>query len=277
MKTPPPINDAILTALAQLVDDAQTGRRDPSHDQIAFCIEKAGLKSCDPAAQGQTLGKAKRVRAVLSHALNDNFKAAQNLTDILISQIRGLGGFRSPSPNYVGEHAVQNLQAAFDAEGFVLSADGELTPKVFDSLPGTELTEALQAYVRRARRGADDAALLTGTGKDLLEATAAHVLVEVWNKNDPPHAFHALLGQAFVAVNLKTSQDKPQSGESPQHALQRALFDAACAVNRLRNKQGTGHGHPWLPTVTTGEAQAASQTMGIVAGMLLDALKRRKK
>ena len=277
MKTLPPINDAILTAIAQLVDDAQTERRDPSHDQIAFCIEKAGLKSSDPVAQGQPVGKAKRVRAVLSHALNDNFKAAQNLTNILISQIRGLGGFRSASPNYVGEHAIQNLQAAFDAEGFVLSADGELTPKVLDSLAGAVLTEALQAYVRRAQRGADDAALLTGTGKDLLEATAAHVLVEVWSKNDPPHVFPALLGQAFVAAGLKTPQDKPQSGEPPQHALHRALFDAACAVNRLRNKQGTGHGHPWLPTVTADEARVASQTMGIVAGVLLDALNRRKK
>jgi len=30
--------------------------------------------------------------------------------------------------------------------------------------------------VRRAKRGAADAALVTGTGKDLLEAVAAHVL-----------------------------------------------------------------------------------------------------
>jgi hypothetical protein len=55
------------------------------------------------------------------------------------------------------------------------------------------------------------------------------------------------------------------------------MFDAACAVNRLRNKQGTGHGHPWLPTVTPEEAQSAAQTMGIVSGMLLNALRERKK
>lgn len=275
MKPLPPINDTILFALSELVDDAQTGRRDPSHDQIGFCIERAGLKFIDPVAQGQPLGKAKRMRAVLSSALNENFTAAQQLTDIFINQIRGLGGFRAASPNFVGEHAIQNLQAAFDAEGFVLTADGELTPKVLDSLAGAVLTEALQTYVRRAQRGADDAALLTGTGKDLLEATAAHVLVEVWSKNDPPHVFPALLGQAFIAVGLKTSADTPQPGEPPQHCLHRAMFDAACSINRLRNKQGTGHGHPWLPTVTTAEARIASQTMGIVAGMLLDALRQR--
>jgi hypothetical protein len=40
MKPLPPINDTILVALAQLVDDAQTGRRDPSHEQIGLCVEK---------------------------------------------------------------------------------------------------------------------------------------------------------------------------------------------------------------------------------------------
>jgi hypothetical protein len=277
VKPLPPINDAILVALAQLVDDAQSGRRDPSHEQIGFCIEKAGLKRMDPLAQGQTVGKTKRLRAVFSQALNDDFAAAQQLTDILIGHIRGLGGFRPTSPNYVGVDAVENLQAAFQGEGFVLTKDGELSPEVLESLSGADLTAALRAYVRRAQRGADDAALLTGTGKDLLEATAAHVLVEVWNNNNPPHVFPALLGQAFVALGLKTPQDKAQADQPVQHGVQRALFDAACAVNRLRNKEGTGHGRPWLPTVTQEEAQDAAQIMGIVSGMLLNALRKRNE
>jgi len=277
MKSLPPLNDAILIGLAQLVDDAQTTRREPSHDQISFCIEKAGLKRADPASQGQTFGKAKRLRAVLSYALSDDFTAGQKLTEVLIAYIRGLGGFRSASPNYVGSDAIQNLQAGFASEGFVLTEDGELIPKVLDSLSGTELTQALSSYVRRAQRGAADAALLTGTSKDLVEATAAHILVEVWNQTNPPHNFPTLLGQAFAALSLKTSQDKVVPGEPTQHGLQRALFDAACAVNRLRNKEGTGHGHPWSPNVTSEEAQAATQIMGTVAGMLLSALRRRKK
>ena len=118
MKPLPPINDTILVAVAQLVDDAQTGRRDPSHEQIGFCIEKAGLKRMDPLSQGQTVGKTKRLRAIFSQALNDDFRAAQQLTDILVSHIRGLGGFRPTSPNHVGEDAIHNLQAAFEAEGF---------------------------------------------------------------------------------------------------------------------------------------------------------------
>lgn len=271
----PPVNDAILTAVAQLVDDSQTSRRDPSHEQLSFCIERAGLTALDPNAQGQPLGKAKRVRAVLSRGLEQDFTGAQRLTQILLEQVRGFGGFRTSSSNYVGAEAISNLQDAFKEEGFVLTAEGGLFPQVLDSLSGAALTEALQTYVRRAQRGAEDAALLTGTGKDLVEATAAHVLVEVWSNTNPPHVFPALLGQAFVALGLKTSQDKTVSGEPAQHSLHRSLFDAACAVNRLRNKQGTGHGRPWLPSVTDAEARVATQVMGSVARLLLDALEDR--
>ena len=69
---------------------------------------------------------------------------------------------------------------------------------------------------------------------------AAHVLLECWNTSNPP-----------------------------QHRLQRALYEAACAVNTLRNKQGTGHGRPWLPSVTVEEARHATQVMGVVGDLLL--------
>jgi hypothetical protein len=38
MKPLPPINDRILVALAQLVDDAQKEKRDPSHEQIGYLL-----------------------------------------------------------------------------------------------------------------------------------------------------------------------------------------------------------------------------------------------
>jgi len=170
----------------------------------------------------------------------------------------------SPSAIYASE---------FDKEGFELTEDGELRPKVLDSLTGRELTEALQTYVRRAQKGSEDAALVTGTGKDLLEAVAAHALFQLNNVTDPPHNFPTLLGQAFIALGLKTSADKTEQGEAPQHRMQRGLFEAALAINTLRNKQGTGHGRPWLPQVTETEARHAIQVMGIVGDMMLTCLK----
>jgi hypothetical protein len=275
MRQMPPLNDSIAFALAKMVDDAQKERREPSHSDIQFCISSCQLTKGDPNSQGQTVGKAKRVRSVLMWALEHSYENGRGFVGQLVSLIRTHGGFRSGSPNYVGEEAIASVREAMASEGFLLTTEGELRPAALDTLTGTDLTEALEAYVRRAQKGSEDAALVVGTGKDLLEAVAAHVLVECWNNSDPPHNFPMLLGQAFVASNLKTSADKPIDGEPPQHRLQRALYDAACAVNTLRNKQGTGHGRPWLPSITSEEARHATQVMGVVGELLLHALRTR--
>jgi hypothetical protein len=271
----PPLNDSIAFALAQLVDDAQKDRRDPSHSDIEFCIRQWELTEGDPNAQGQTVGKAKRVRAVLSWAIEHSNEEGRGFVGQLIAMIRSHGGFRDGSPNYVGDDAITSLREAVASEGFVLASDGELRPATLDSLSGAELTEALETYVRRAQKGTEDAALVVGTGKDLVEATAAHVLREFWGNSNPPHSFPTLLGQAFTALSLKTSAEKPVDAEPPQHRLQRALYEAACAINTLRNKEGTGHGRPWLPSVTAEEARHAVQVMGCVAELLLRTLKQR--
>lgn len=86
--------------------------------------------------------------------------------------------------------------------------------------------------------------------------------------------FPTLLGQAFAALNLKTSQHQMAQGEPALCRLERALFDVGCAVNALRNKQGTGHGRPWLPEVNDAQAKIAIQSIGTVAELLLLALKK---
>ena len=278
MSVLPPLNDTLVYAFAQAVDDAQPAQtREPSHADLEFIFQRSGVIEGDPKAKGQTVGKNKRVRAVLSWAVGQSLGAGRVCVSQLLAFFKASGGFRSESPNYIGAPAVQALQAAFSAEGFALDSDGELSAKVLDAMTGVELTTALAAYVRRAQRGAEDAALLTGTSKDLLEATAAHVLREVYNNDNPPHNFPTLLGQAFAGLELKTTADKEQPSDTPQHRLQRHLYGAACAVNTLRNKQGSGHGRPWLPSVTDAEAHAAIQTMGLVAQLLLNALASRNK
>jgi len=270
-----PLNDAIIVAVAGLVDDAQSERREPSHSEIEFEITRAGLSRGDPKSQGQTVGKAKRVRATLSWALEHSPDEAEVLVAGLVALIRAKGGFRRSSPNFVGEDQITDASNAFAEEGYVLSVEGELQPTSIDTLSGIELTDALEAYVRRARRGSEDAALLVGTGKDLLEATAAHIIAARYGAYPHQANFATLLGQAFTALGLVTPQTPQQQGEPPQHKLQRALYEAGCSVNALRNKQGTGHGRPWIPTVSDSEARAAIQIIGIVAGFLLAAHKEK--
>lgn len=276
MQNRSPLTDPIAFALAQAVDDSQQERRDPSHSDIDFCVERCGLSNGDPKSKGQTVGKAKRVRTILIWALSNGEEQGRAFTAKLIANIQSNGGFRSGSPNYVGKENIKNLQARFAAEGFELNDDGDLRPQALDALSNIELTDALKSYARRAQRGAEDAALVLGSGKDLLEAVAAHVLKEMRGIDDPPHSFPMIIGQAFNVLGLKTSADKPAQGEPPQHRLQRALYDAACAVSTLRNKQGTGHGHPWITAISPEEARHATQVMGVVAELLLRTMEEKK-
>ena len=149
--------------------------------------------------------------------------------------------------------------------------DGVLSPRVLDGLSGNDLTAALDGYVRRAKKGVADAALLTGTSKDLLEATAAHVLMTRFGEHPTSNNFPMLLGQAFVALGMSVPNDGKD--DTPINRMDRGLFEAACAINTLRNRQGTGHGRPWLPTVTNHVARTAVETMGLVAERMLNILR----
>lgn len=271
-----PITDLIVAAVSKMVDDSQAETyREPSHSDLKFYIGRCGLSEADPRAQGQTVGKAKRVRAVLSWALDNNQTAGGKLIEALVSKVRASGGFRESSENYIGNEVILRAIDAFDSEGYALSKDGDLRSKNLDTLSGNNLTEALCAYARRAKKGAEDAALLSGTSKDLLEATAAHVISMKFGAYPQQANFPALLGQAFVALGLATPEDPPSSTEAHHRAMERGMYLAAVGVNRLRNKQGSGHGRPWVADITPAESEAAIELAGTVASYMLDKLKER--
>ncbi len=136
-----PVNDTVIYALARLVDDAQTERRDPSHSDIEFQIEKAGLECADPNEEGPPVGKAKRVRAVLSWSIENKPESAEDFAAGILSSIKACGGFRENSPNYVGSDAVKNLSDALKQLGISLAEDGSLTPLALETLYGENLTK----------------------------------------------------------------------------------------------------------------------------------------
>lgn len=276
LKTRAPLSDPIIIAVARLVDDAQSGTREPSHSDIEFQINRSQLQKGDPRASGQTVGKAKRVRGTLNWAMQNDPEAGEQLVFNLISLIKGCGGFRPESQNYVGTDCIATAADAFRTEGYELTTDGELMPLTLSNLSSAELTQALESYVRRAQRGIRDAALVTGTGKDLLEAVAAHIIQEKYGSYDAGWNFQMLLGQAFIAVDMATSEDKPKAGDPPQKNVERAMFQLALAINRLRNKEGTGHGRPWLPSISESEAKIVVELMGVIAERLLLAHKAAK-
>jgi len=274
-----PITDTIAHALAQLVDDSGNNGvyREPSHADIEFQVKTAGLSDHDPKQQGQTIGKAKRVRAVLYGAIEIHPEAGSRFAAGLLSKVRACGGFRKTSANYVGIEAIDNAKAALDTEGFNLAEDGSISPKVLTSLAGAELTDALWGYAIRAQKGAEDAALIVGTGKDLIEATSAHVLESLRGSYPAGANFQSLLGMAFIALDLAVPEIPEQAGEKAIRAMERGLFVAALGVNRVRNKQGTGHGRPWVPTLSREEAKAAIEVVGTVSAYMLAKLSKSQR
>lgn len=273
MANRPPLTDAVVVALARLIDDSQSERREPAHSDIEFQIDKAGLAHADPGkTSSKPIGKSKRVRGTLSWALSNNLPAGEVLVSGIISTVQGYGGFRTTSSNYCGIEAIENLMTVFSSQGWDLLPDGSLQPRVLDSLTGKALTAALEAYADRARRGSLDSPLLAGTAKDLLEATAAHVLVQKWGSYSTNSNFPTLLGQAFTALGLATPSEPEAPAEPVFKRMERAAYVQGCALNALRNKQGTGHGRPWASSITPSQARFSIESMGNIASLMLETL-----
>lgn len=268
-----PLDDSIAYAIARLVDDSMSERRDPSHSEIEFQIGRVNLTKYDPNKPGfASVGKMKRVRTVLVAALEQDKDNAERFAYNIVALITSNGGFRNGSPNYVGNDAINNLKPLLRAKGILLGDDGSISPLVLDGLSIEEMSEALRTYISRAKKGDEDSALIVGTGKDLLEATAAHVLVIKTGTYPTTVNFPTLLGQAFIFLDMATSQTPKLPNEHPRKEIERNLFDIACSINRLRNKQGTGHGRPLLPDLKNAEAKEAVQMIGIIAEKMLLAL-----
>ncbi|BAQ09549.1 hypothetical protein OXB_1077 [Bacillus sp. OxB-1] len=269
-----PLNEEIAVAVSQVIDDALVVTRKPSHADLDNIILRNKLEKGDPKLSGynKNVGKAKRVNAVLNWALEYDQEAGETFVSSLLSLIRGHGGFREDSPNFVGNEYIQNLQNSLKMEGIILASDGMITPIVLDNLSDIEMEKALEGYIRRAKKGASDAALLTGTSKDLLEAVAAHVITRLQGKYQQSN-FPTLLGFSFYLLGLSTPETDGNNKVTSR--FENSMYELGCSVNNLRNKQGTGHGRPFLPEITDIEAKAAIESMGIVSEFLLNKLKEK--
>lgn len=120
------LTEDTIVAVSKLIDDSLTNRRDPSYSDLEFQIKKYGLEQGDPKTQGQTVGKAKRVRYVLNWALEFNLDLGEKLLVALLNLIRGVERFRKGSSNYVGEEEIINLQQVLKNSGYHLDDTGKL-------------------------------------------------------------------------------------------------------------------------------------------------------
>ncbi|WP_226366978.1 abortive infection family protein [Pseudonocardia sp. ICBG162] len=255
--------------------DPELGQVGPSHDQIRHAVARAGLTPGDPRETSETVGKTKRVREVMIYATDHDPAAGLKFAGHIVSLLRASNRFLSTSGDYAGETRITGARSAFERIGYDLDASGSLRLLVIDNLSGVELSDALASYVRRINLNPNDGALQVGSGKELDEATARHVLNEKvggYSQSGPSGNFPVTLAGAFTALGMKVPPSVPGLDKNPHRQVEECLFLLACAVNRLRNESGTGHGRPTPPTLTDEEARLAARATALIAGALLDRL-----
>jgi hypothetical protein len=246
-----------------------------SHDILDRAIQRHGLAAFDPRKVESQAGKKKRVRAVVSESARHQPDAGGRLVVELIETLRGYGEFQAgrASPESIGA-----LQRAIEPQGYSLSRDGTLAPRSRDSLDSREMTAALRAYIERARHGHDDAPLVAGTAKDLVEATARHVIQERGGTYNPNMGLVGTLHNAFEALGLATVD---LTGVKSIHEvldddairrLDQCLYLLALAVNEVRKEFGTGHGRPQPARISVTDATTSAEATGLIAARLLDLL-----
>lgn len=154
------INDELVSVVARFFE----GGAGPSHEELTRLIGRVGLAHTDPriTQQNENVGKMRRLREVLSYAIDSDPSAGERLIRAVMSSVRSYGAFRPEAPGYAGADQIEAARAAFKSQGYELDPSGELHPAVLDNLEGVALTHALQNYVRRAQRGSTDEALLVG-------------------------------------------------------------------------------------------------------------------
>lgn len=272
-----------LIGLGAVIGDFFEDGSGPSHDQLDQAFVRTGLSVGDPAPGGRTpygspLGKTKRVRQVFVYATDTNPRSGLALGSHLVTLLRADGCLSPASDTFAGQPKVDRLRAVYDTLGYSLDETGALRPKVVDNLEGTALTAALQSYVDRLNLNPDDAPLQIGTGKELDEAVARHVLEQTTGSypvGGNAGSFPVTLANAFTTVGFAVP-GRIELDDDPHKAVQQCLFLLATQVNRLRNDAGTGHGHPSPPRKTQPlsgpEARVIARATALVAGALLDSL-----
>ncbi len=259
--------------LASVIDQLVDANRPPTHDELSRLFDRVGVSTADPASGGITTGKVKRVRAVASWCLTKDPEAGGKLLQGLVDAVRAEGGFSAETDQFVGEEVLANLRRGLHSVGYTIDEDGTLAPLLLENVPELERDATLAQYATRIRRGSTDSPLVTGSGKDLLEATARHILVKTGGTYDERVGLPATLMQAYTTLGLTPPPGQLLTGQvldpNPAAQLEQAVFLLAVAVNRLRNAQGTGHGRPYPSTVTDRQAELATQAIALAAELLL--------
>lgn len=267
----PPISADIAVRFAQIYKYEQ-GTVRPTHRQLDAVFKRYGFADVapyDPAAESKP-NKEIRVRQVLE-AVRRQPRYSREIVDALLVDLRALDCFTNGS---IGDDVLTRLQAAFKAEGFELTQEGNLrTAGAVDLSTGGRA--ALDEQLARLLKAEDDPALALGAAKDLLEAVAKFVLHELGWPHDPKDDFSKVWYFARERLGLLPQQAATGPAQKQVQQILQSTWTIALKVSEMRNAHGTGHGRT-LPTGVTAEiAQMVVREACSVAELVLATLDRQ--
>lgn len=263
-----PVNGEVVAALCAFVK----GGAGPSHSSLTSAFLAAGLANLTPYVPGslQNLNKVERIteagRAVWRHPTG-----GRRLVEELLSVYRVSGIFAEP--NLDMDKSV--LRSALQQQGWALDEEGRLEPLGEIHLEVGD-RQALNDQLNRLRRNTEDAALLLGTAKELLESVGKFVLEEGNRLPDRKMDFPEVMTLAMEQLGLMPVQvDASTEGGKQIRKVYQAIRTVVEAINELRNEHGTGHGRTLPSGVSVEAARFMIRQATIVAEMLLAAHDRQ--
>ena len=213
----------------------------PSHGGLDTIFGKLAINSPETDRQGSSINKVKRLRRAFDQADAHGEQAVVNLVKEIIEEMRFKGVFSSTDEQT--QELVSALRASLAQAGARLTDEGRLEPLTLGpaiEAGGRETVDRLQS---RLRDPLLDPGAILGTSKDLLEATAKHLLKEhspEVRAGDMP----GVVGQAMRAAGLSTIPGEIDStNDKAVAALRQQVIKTAEAVTSTRNTGGDGHGH----------------------------------
>lgn len=234
----------------------------PSHSGLDDIFARRRIDAPRTDKQGADVNKARRLRIAFDQVAARDEGAVKWLIYDIVEEMR----YRDVFVNATGKRGelIEGLRVALAGAGAVLLQNGRIEagyvgPEV--SAGGRQTVDRLQAKLRE--HDLDPGSIL-GVSKDLLEATAKHLLHE----HDPtaaPGDMPGIVSQAMRAANLST---RPSEIDSPNAkaiaVLRNQVVKTAEAVAPLRNHGGDGHGH-LEPTDVTPELSGYIRNLTLAA------------
>lgn len=161
-----PLSDEVASCLCLFLRNGMG----PKHTELGDAFLAAGVIDAAPHEVG--VSKAARMQAAACAAMK-NPVGAKTFLERVLDAYRLADVFTNP------EYAdnVAKLRSALARQGWGLSDDGRLEP-LGDITLDTHDREALEEQLDRLRRNTEDAGLLLGAAKDLLESVGKYVLEE---------------------------------------------------------------------------------------------------